>query len=43
MLPRVRRPWSGNTVRVMACDFSGSASDLGAATLSVAVTKRWVP
>jgi hypothetical protein len=32
--------WSNNTVRVMARNISGSAFDLGAATLSVAVTKR---
>jgi hypothetical protein len=42
-LPRVRRPWSNNTVRVLARDFSGSTFDLGAGTLSVAVTKRRIP
>ena len=35
--------WSNNTVRVLARNVSGSAFDLGAATLSVAVTKRRVP
>jgi hypothetical protein len=30
-------------VRVMARNISGSAFDLGAATLSVAVTKRRIP
>ena len=35
--------WSNNTVRVLARNISGSAFDLGAATLSVAVTKRRVP
>jgi threonine dehydratase len=35
--------WSTNTVRVMARNVSGSACDLGAATLSVAVTKRRIP
>ncbi len=32
--------WSNNTVRVAARNISGGAFDLGAATLSVAVTKR---
>jgi hypothetical protein len=32
--------WSNNTVRVMARNISRSAFDLGAATLSVTVTKR---
>jgi hypothetical protein len=35
--------WSNNTVRVMARNVSGAAFDLGAATLSVAVTKRRIP
>ena len=35
--------WSDNTARVMARNVSGGAFDLGAATLSVAVTKRRVP
>jgi len=35
--------WSTNTVRVMARNNSGSAFDLGTATLSVAVTKRRIP
>ena len=35
--------WSNNTVRVMARNVSGGAFDLGAATLSVAVTKRRLP
>jgi hypothetical protein len=35
--------WSSNTVRVMARNISGAAFDLGAATLSVAVTKRRIP
>jgi hypothetical protein len=35
--------WSNNTVRVLARNVSGGAFDLGAATLSVAVTKRRVP
>ena len=35
--------WSNNTVRVMARNVSGSAFDLGAATLSVAITKRRIP
>jgi hypothetical protein len=35
--------WSNNTVRVMARNASGAAFDLGAATLSVAVTKRRLP
>ena len=35
--------WSNNTVRVMARNISGSSFDLGAATLSVAVTKRRIP
>ena len=32
--------WSNNTVRVAARNISGGAFDLGAATLSVAVTNR---
>ena len=32
--------WSNNTVRVLARNMSGASFDLGAATLSVAVTKR---
>lgn len=35
--------WSNNTVRVMARNISPATFDLGAATLSVQVTKRWVP
>jgi hypothetical protein len=35
--------WTNNTVRVMARNISGSAFDLGAATLSVVVTKRRIP
>jgi hypothetical protein len=35
--------WSNNTVRVMARNVSGGAFDLGAATLSVQVTKRRIP
>ena len=35
--------WSNNTVRVLARNVSGSTFDLGAATLSVAVTKRRTP
>jgi len=35
--------WGNNTVRVMARNVSGGAFDLGAATLSVAVTKRRIP
>lgn len=35
--------WSNNTVRVMGRNVSGTAFDLGAATLSVAVTKRRIP
>ena len=35
--------WSNNTVRVLARNVSGSTFDLGAATLSVAVTKRRIP
>jgi hypothetical protein len=35
--------WSNNTVRVAARNISGGAFDLGAATLSVAVTKRRIP
>lgn len=35
--------WSNNTVRVMARNVSGSAFDLGAATLSLALTKRRIP
>ena len=35
--------WSNNTVRVLARNISGAAFDLGAATLSVAVTKRRIP
>ena len=35
--------WSNNTVRVAARNISGAAFDLGAATLSVAVTKRRIP
>ena len=35
--------WTTNTVRVMARNISGSYFDLGAATLSAAVTKRRIP
>ena len=35
--------WTNNTVRVLARNVSGAAFDLGAATLSVAVTKRRIP
>lgn len=35
--------WSNNTVRVLARNVSGGAFDLGAATLSLAVTKRRLP
>jgi hypothetical protein len=35
--------WSNNTVRVMARNISPATFDLGAATLSVRVTKRGVP
>ncbi len=35
--------WSNKTVRVLARNVSGAAFDLGAATLSVAVTKRRIP
>jgi hypothetical protein len=35
--------WSNNTVRVAARNVSGGAFDLGAATLSVTVTKRRIP
>ena len=35
--------WSNNTVRVLARNISGAAFDLGAARLSVAVTKRRIP
>ena len=35
--------WTNNTVRVAARNISSGAFDLGAATLSVAVTKRRVP
>ena len=35
--------WSKNTVRLMARNVSGSTFDLGAATLSVAVTERRIP
>ena len=35
--------WSNNTARVLAHRVSGAAFDLGAATLSVAVTKRRIP
>jgi hypothetical protein len=35
--------WSNNTVRVAVRNISGGAFDLGAATLSVAVTKRRMP
>ena len=35
--------WSNNTVRVMARNISPATFDLGAATLSVQVTKRRVP
>ena len=38
-----RRCWSNNTVRVLARNISGSAFDLGAATLSLAATKRRMP
>ncbi len=35
--------WSDNPVRVLARNVSGSAFDLGAATLSVAIRKRRIP
>ena len=35
--------WSNNTLRVMVRNLSGGAFDLGAATLSVVVTKRRIP
>ena len=35
--------WTNNTVRVMARNVSGAAFDLGAAMLSVALTKRRIP
>ena len=35
--------WSNNTVRVLARNVSEAAFDPGAATLSVAVTKRRIP
>ena len=35
--------WSNNAVRVAARNISGGAFDLGAATLSVAITKRRIP
>jgi len=35
--------WTNNTVRVLARNVSGGALDLGAAMLSVAVTKRRIP
>ena len=35
--------WSNNTVRVLARSVLGGTFDLGAATLSVAVTKRRIP
>ena len=35
--------WTNNTVRVLARNVSGGAFDLGAATLSLAVTKRRIP
>ncbi len=35
--------WSNNAVRVLARNVSGGAFDLGAATLSLAVTKRRAP
>jgi hypothetical protein len=35
--------WTNDTARVMARNISGAAFDLGAATLSVAVTKRRIP
>jgi hypothetical protein len=35
--------WSNNTVRVLACNVSNTTIDLGAATLSVQMTKRRVP
>ena len=35
--------WSNNTVRGLARNVSGPAFDLGAATLSAAVTKRRAP
>ncbi|MGK7871105.1 hypothetical protein [Falsiroseomonas sp. E2-1-a20] len=35
--------WSNNTVQVMARNISAATFDLGAATLSVGVTKRRVP
>jgi hypothetical protein len=35
--------WSNNTVRVVARNISPATFDLGAATLSVQVTKRRVP
>ena len=35
--------WSNNTVGVLARNVSGSTFDLGAATLSAAVTERRIP
>ena len=35
--------WSNNTVRVMARNISAATFDLGAATLSVGVSKRRAP
>ena len=35
--------WTNNTVRVLARNISGASFDLGAATLSVVVTKRRLP
>ena len=35
--------WSNNTGRVLARNVSGDTFDLGAATLSVAVTERRIP
>jgi hypothetical protein len=35
--------WTNYTMRLLARNVSGAAFDLGAATLSVAVTKRRIP
>jgi hypothetical protein len=35
--------WLNNTVRVMVHNISGGAFDLGAATISVDVTRRRIP
>jgi hypothetical protein len=35
--------WSNDTVRVLARNISNTTIDLAAATLSVQVTKRWIP